>query len=209
VNLRPFVQFLRKGGVMIGAFAMAGLVLAGGYATAQTSQYESTAKLYVSTRSAVAVADLSKANSFDEAVVSSFAQIATSRIVLNPVISELGLHETAAHLGSRIRAEREPDTVVIDITTLDPSPVRAATLSNAVSAQVVKVAPGLTPSGSNRPRIVVVDRATPPLSPTYRSLASTLALGLLAGVAVGLIAAGLRGGSSGGGSRRASAPQMA
>jgi capsular polysaccharide biosynthesis protein len=78
----------------------------------------------------------------------SWATLATTPIVLTPVISELQLDMSAAALAKRIQVTSPADTVLLEIGVTDPSARRAARIANAVQDRLVALAPSLTPSTS-------------------------------------------------------------
>jgi capsular polysaccharide biosynthesis protein len=117
-----------------------------GYAAA-TQQPHATARLDVSRASAADVHDLSSGSTFMKEVARSYADLASTPFVLQPVIEELGLHETAEELAEDVSTRIPDDTVVIEVTVTDDSGERAATIANAIAQRLVDVVPGLTPQG--------------------------------------------------------------
>lgn len=201
MNFRPLAAFVRKSWLRIGVLAIAGFGVAGGYVAAQTPQYQSTAQVYVSLQEGAArVGNLADGNSLNQQVAKSYADLATTRVVLNPVIKDLGLRETAAHLAGRIRAEVPSDSVLIAISARDPSSQRAADIANAVAQQLPQAVTALTPSSprGDKVKLTQIQAAVPSTSPTGNAL-GTLVVGLLLGAAVGFVLVAARGGSGGNG----------
>jgi capsular polysaccharide biosynthesis protein len=210
VNLRPLIRFLRTSWLLIAVFAIVGIAMAGGYLATQTPRYEATAKLYVSVESMALAHDLSQGSSFTGQVTESYAKVATAPMVLDPVISALRLKETASSLRERVLVTVPPDQAVLLVRATDPSPVGAARIANAISRQLVKTGRTLTPSGPSGPevRLTQVQLATPPPSPSVSAAPVVLALGLLMGAALGVLAASGRDRFGGGGGMRALTPRL-
>jgi len=211
VNLRPPSRFLRNGWVLVGVFAIAGVALAGGYLAAQAPQYESTAKMFVLVPpSPTRLFYPSGHPPIDHDVVAGYAGVARTTIVLNPVIADLGLNENASSLASRIAVETESDSAIMDIRTTDPSPLRAAMISNAVTQQLANVVNRLSPTGqdlsapsptgpaSTGVKLTRVRSAAPASAPTTRNALATLVVGLIAGTALGMLVAAFRDSFGGG-----------
>jgi polysaccharide biosynthesis transport protein len=211
VNFRSLFRFLRTSRLVIGVLALAGVGVAGGYVATQTPQYEATARAAIPTRQA----DLTEGATLVHQAAASYAEVATSPYVLNQVVRDMGLKETAEHLSGRVRAEARPGTTLIDITAADGSARAAAGIANDVTRRMTQAVGALTPATSSSESsltLMQVEAAVAPTSPTSPNVLSTLVLGLLAGTAVGLLAAALRGrsggGGDGGGVRRIPAPRL-
>lgn len=73
----------------------------------------------------------------------TLVEVATSAEVLDPVIAELGLDESASGLASSITVRLVPGTFVIQVTAMADVAEDAENLSRAVSSSLVSAAPGL------------------------------------------------------------------
>ncbi len=146
MDLSSATRRLRRHRLLIGAVVAEALGLGGaaGYAAA-TQQPHATAQLYVSTTSAIGVHDLSSGSRFMEEVAKSYAALASSAFVLEPVIKDLGLHETAKELAKDVSTRIPDDTVLIELTVTDESRARAARIANAIAQRLVAVASELSP----------------------------------------------------------------
>ena len=204
VNLRRSVRPLDKRWLLIGALALAGVGVAGGYLATQAPEYRSTARTFVAVESRSLLYWSKGGPALKGALISSYAEVATSPRVLDPVITDLGLDESAAHLADRVQAEGLSDTALIEITATDPSPLMAASIANDVSRRLDRAVASLAPTGSTPVKLTQVAAATPPTSPTYRNALATLVLGLLAGTGVGTLIVAVRDRLGGGGGVRSS-----
>jgi polysaccharide biosynthesis transport protein len=122
----------------------------------------------------------------------TYAGVAADPIVLGPVIRRLHLHTTAARLGTAVHAEADPGSPTVRIAAVDPSPVRAAAIANAVQDQLAASVRSITPRGGEEPpvRVSVIERARPPAAPSAPDLGLDVVLGALAGALAGGLALG-------------------
>jgi capsular exopolysaccharide synthesis family protein len=196
VDLRDFVRLLRRRWRAITAIAIAGLVAACGITLATTASYEASTQVFVSLRSASeASSSAYQDNLFSQQRVKSYVKIANSPSVTQPVVARLGLPMTARELAGRITADAPPNTVLIDIRVRDEQPGRARDMANAVATQFATVVAKLESPSPRAPSPVVVTVVRPaelPTSPVAPRPVVNIALGLLAGVAIGIGLAVLR-----------------
>ena len=106
------------------AFSIAAFVL--------TPKYKSTTKVYILSKSGnndtVTVSDTQLANYLTK----DFKEMVKSRSVLETVIQECNLPESAGTLASNISVSNTTDTRIVGISVKDPDPERAQYLANAV-----------------------------------------------------------------------------
>jgi capsular exopolysaccharide synthesis family protein len=127
--------------------------------------------------------------------VKSYTQVATSDQVLGPVVRDLRLPMTSEALAAEITASNPLDTVLIQISVTDSDPKKAALLANAVAEQFGQVVEELErpPGGGDSPvKVSVTQPAAAPTMPVSPRTKLNLALGLLAGLALGAGGALLR-----------------
>ena len=156
---------------------------------ATPAKYQATAKVFVS-----ASQSIPNSAQYVQIRVKSYPGVASSAAVLDPVISQLGLRETAAALSAHVSASVPVDTSEIDLVVADADPARAARIANAVATQTATAVERLEtpPSGNKLVSAVVTDPATAPTSPASPVATNILGLGLVAGLFLGLAAAVLR-----------------
>ena len=121
----------------------------------------------------------------------TYAELVTTRPVLEAVLVELGLEGSADDLVGRVAARADLDSPYISIDVRDGSPELAAAIANAFAAEIIALAP-TTSSGGGREKlslINVVEPAVVPSSPISPRVNLILILGLVAGVGVGLASA--------------------
>ncbi len=137
MDFKDLMRTARRRWKTIVALFLVALVAAGAYSFLVTPQYESTARVFISTD----VEDSSEAiaaSLVSSGRVSSYADLATSRAIMEKVIDELNLKESPEELADKIKAEVEPLTVIIDVTVHDPDPKVAQAIAKAHSEQLVK-----------------------------------------------------------------------
>lgn len=165
------------------------------YTVVQTPLYQASTRLFVSTTSGASVSDLYNGNRLSQERVLSYTQLLMGETLAQRTIDRLQLNMTAAGLKAEVTAKSKPDTVLIDVSVLDASPVRARDIANSLSDEFVVMARELeTPSPGFRPeaRVVVEQRATVPSSPVVPNKTRNLAIGILLGGMFGICLALLR-----------------
>ncbi|WP_448809167.1 polysaccharide biosynthesis tyrosine autokinase [Agromyces bauzanensis] len=125
--------------------------------------------------------------------VKSYLDVAKSRTVATSVAEELGLDDPPESLVARISVENPLDTAVIKVTAEAATPEAARDLAEAwvrgISDQVTELENANVPTGSETSSIVTfnsLDNAVLPTAPTSPNTRLAVALGLLAGFAVGV-----------------------
>lgn len=159
-----------------------------------TPQYESKARLFVST-SPSGTGDAYTGSLFSAQRVTSYADLVSGQELSRRVIDELGLDMEPTDLAEKISAIVVPETVVMEITVTDPSPELAQRLTAAVSEELTGFVAELeTPPGkSNAPiKATVVDTASLPTVPVSPQPLRNLGLATILGLLIGLGAAVLR-----------------
>ena len=197
MDLHDYVRILRRNLVLIISLAMIGI--AGGALVALTTpaSYTSSTQLYVAVGSnAGTTSEMTQGTNFARQAVTTYVSVIPSSIVLDPVIEQLDLAESAEELARRVSASAALNTVIIDVTVTDPSPGQAARIANAIGESFTTVVgQQLEAPAGDRPspvRIETLQPAQVPLSPSAPNMRLSLALGGLLGLAAGVGVAVLR-----------------
>lgn len=170
MDIHEYLGVLRRGIVLVVLGALIGV--AGGYAVLSTQQptYSSTSRELLTNRTP---GDLSISSSR----IASYVLVASSGLVLQPVIDELGLDTSVEQLASRVSVVTPPQTVIIEITATASTPEEAqqiATTISAVFGEVVadqlETTTGVTPSGAATPTPGATAAPAPTPSPTTTRL---------------------------------------
>lgn len=195
MELSDYLRILRKNWPVMVVMIAVGLGGAAGFTLTRTPIYESSSTIFVSTQAGNTAAELQQGSSFTQARINTYVGLVTTPIVLNPVISNLGLATSPELLGKNIRSSAALNSTLINITVSDADPTRAASLANAVAASLSTVVPSLEPAGTNGAspvRLSLVSEAQRAAHPSSPNVALNLALGVLLGVALGVGVAVLR-----------------
>jgi len=195
VNLQDFAKLLRTRWITVCVTVLVAVLGAVAYTFATTPQYEASTRLFVSTSSGSSVSDLYQGNRFSQERVLSYTELLMGQTLAQRTIDKLNLDMSADQLKAKIKASAKPDTVLIDVSVLDPSPVRARDVANALSDEFVQLVSELEtpPKGGVAPdaRVVVEQRASIPASPVIpnppRNLLFGVAIGLLLGIGLAFL----------------------
>ena len=216
MDIHDYLGVLRRGWALI----VLGLVvgLAGGSFAQQLEvpSYSATARDLVTSQSSgvTDVNDTVQANGLAAGRVASFVLVASSGLVLQPVIDELGLDLTVDELASQISVVSPPNTVVIETTATAETPALAQSIANAISETFSRVVaeqlepepevvetplPVVDANGTPIPdpvvtvlRIVNIEEAELPTEPEQAVGPFFLVIGAIAGLGLGLVGASVR-----------------
>ncbi|GAB79027.1 Capsular polysaccharide biosynthesis protein [Austwickia chelonae] len=168
---------------LIGAAAMFGV------SKLSTPTYTASARVFVSVAASRGASDLSQGATFVQSQVASYADLATSPYVLDPVAKRLGIAGGAKGLSGRVTGSSSKETVLIDIKATDPEAQRSSTIADAIADELGTAVRQLAPRDADgRPmvQVVTVSRSGPPSAPqspkTSRNTLTGGASGLLIGV---------------------------
>lgn len=195
VNLQSLLKLLRTRWVTVCVVTLAALIGALTVTLLTTPMYQASTRLFVSTAAGGdSLTDKYQGTLFSQERVSSYSELLTGQTVAQRTADKLGLDMSGAELANEVTASTKPDTVLIDVSVTDASPVRARDIANTLSDEFVAMAKELeTPEDGSSPdaRVVVEQRAsvsTNPVTPkTTRNIALGLAVGLLLGVALAAV----------------------
>jgi capsular exopolysaccharide synthesis family protein len=194
VDLRDYVRTLRKRWALVALCTLLALGTAAATTLLATKTYTSSTQLFVSSRDQTgAISDAYQGGLFAQQRIKSYAQVADSPGVTDEVAKKLGIAPSA--LAGKVNAVVPLDTVLLNITATDKSPVKAQRIAAAVAEEVTSSIPALeTPSGSSSApvKLTVIKSASLPSVPSSPRPKVNLALGLLIGLALGVGAAVLR-----------------
>lgn len=189
MTVQDYARILRERWVLIVAAALVGL-LAGGLAwTLRPVEYTARLTLYVSAQAADTTTSAYQGSLLSQQRVVSYVTLVGSTRVSREVVRRLGLAESPEAVAGRVSASSATDSVLIDVAVVGAAPAEASAVANAVGAVFVDLVAELeepsTPGGVAPVVVRVVQRATAPAAPSSPDLPVPLALGLLAGLALG------------------------
>ncbi|MET4705309.1 polysaccharide biosynthesis tyrosine autokinase [Frigoribacterium sp. UYMn621] len=187
---RQFWNLVRSRWIVLIAFALVGLIGGSVYVLATPREYTAESELFVSAAGIDNTSDLAQGGAFSQQQARNYSAIATKELVLDPVISSLGLESTVAELARNVSVTVPLNTSIISIVVTDSSPGRAAGIANAIASSLVDEVVKLVPKksdGTTPIRLEPVQNATVPAAPSAPNTRVALLLGLLAGLLVGLV----------------------
>lgn len=186
MSVRGPVRALRRRWPSLLLLAVLGV--GGGWLTAAGSPvlYQATASDFVSVHTGNSADDLVQGSTYTQNQVASFAELATTPAVLQPVITRLALPMTPEDLAGEVQAAVPVGTVFVRVTVTDASAVRSAHLANAIAASLAQVITRISPKDAQGGSTVVVTTVAPAVTPRQAS-SPDLALDLVAGGILGLI----------------------
>lgn len=194
MNIQDFVRLLRTRWLIICVTIVITVLAAAAITLLATPRYEASTRLFVSTTAGGSVDAVYTGNRFSQERVVSYTELLMGKTLAQRTVTKLGLDMSAGELQENVKATAKVDTVLINVTVLDESPVRARDIADALSDEFVAMARELeTPEDGTMPdaRVVVEERASVPTTPVYpkplRNLAIALAVGTLAGIGLAFL----------------------
>lgn len=189
LELSNYLRVLRVNWKTIVASFMLGLLIAAAASMVVKPTYTSRTQLFVAIQSSGSISDLQQGSSFSQARVESYVETASTPAVLQPAIDALGLNTTPAELKKAIKATSDLKTVIISISAVDTSPVQAAAIAQAVANSLIAVIDKIespAKGGDSPVKLSVVTPATAPTEPSAPDTRLYMALGAMAGLALGV-----------------------
>lgn len=189
MDIRDYLHVLRRNWILIAAAALTGLLLAGSASVLTKPTYTAETQLFVAIQSSGSVQELQQGNTFSQARVQSYVKTVDSPAVLQPAIEALGLERTPEQLAEEVTATTEPNTVLINISVVNTSPVQAAAIGEEVAASLIKAVDTLEKpknGGTSPVSLSVIKPAVAPTAPSAPNTKMNLLLGLLFGTAAGI-----------------------
>lgn len=219
MDIHEYLGVLRRGWALVVLGLLVGI--AGGFAASaiQPRTYVATSREILT--NSEATGDLTQslqASNLAEGRIASYVVVATSGLVLQPVIDELKLDMTVQELASHLTVVAPPSTLIVEITATASTPELAKSIANTVSSVFSDVvenqienatspavgatagsadgatdATGEPTAAPTAPvRIVNIEHASLPTAPALSNAALLLAVGGILGLALGLVGASLR-----------------
>lgn len=186
------VRALKKWWWAVVALTVAGAASGAAVSLLMTPQYSASSQIFVAfdAPEGAGSAELVQANNFAIQKVYSYVEVAKSPRVFDAVISELGLNTTADDLSQDISVTVPPNSAVMRITAVADNPQDAVVLATAVVSAFSETVLELeTPTTGGTPplRIESLAEAVPAESPSSPNVLVNIAIGTLAGFAIGAI----------------------
>lgn len=187
VELQNYLMILRErsGSALLTALVVLGAVV--GYTMLQTPIYQATNRVFVQTEAGTSVADLSSGVNFASQQITSYADLATTPLVLEPVTEQLGLATSPQSLAEQISTTVPPETLILEITAASEDSAQAAAIANATSESLqTQVAALESNGGGSTVELTVISPATEPTSQASPNVLRNLAVGFVLAVLAGV-----------------------
>ena len=195
MTLHDFFRALLKNWIVIVALVLVGGVGAYAYATTLPEKYRSSSSVMVTTGLGSTAQELVQGSTYIEKLVASYALLARSEIVLEPVINELDLDTTVAKLAGSVSATSTLNTVIIDISAVAGDPTSAQQLTASVTRNLAKAVADVSPhdgSGQSSVTLTTIESASMPNARFEPNTRVWGAVGAFLGLAAGVLFALLR-----------------
>lgn len=195
MDLRDYLRLIRRNWVLIAALTLAGLLVGAGVSVLTKPTYTADTQLFVAIQGSGSVQELQQGNTFSQARVQSYVKTVGSPVVLQPAIDSLGLDMTSEELARKVQASTDLNTVLINISVTDNSPVQAAAIAQAVGNSLIKAVESLEKpksGGSSPVGLSIIKPAVAPGSPSAPNTRLYLLLGTVLGLGLGIGASVLR-----------------
>lgn len=168
VRLHPYLELIRRYWAVVLAATLLGALVGYGLSQLATPSYSAKSTLYFSIGFGSSGSDLNQGASYAQSQMLSFAELARSERVLNPVIADLDLDLSAQQLASQVAATTPASTVVLNIAASSADPELAASIANSVAQSLTDAVADVAPRDADgRATVTVrtVQSADPPTSP--------------------------------------------
>lgn len=206
MELRDYIRILRQSWVLIVLLTLFGVAAGAVFSIMQTPLYSSSAKVFVSTSNGGSIGEMAQGNAYTQQRVTTYADLASTPIVLLPVIADLQLDTTSDELAREVVATTLADTSLIEITVTDENAALTAEVATAVSESLTNVVSAIETTGvstgaeaegdeaaaASPVRLTLVQHASVPQKPVSPNVMLNIVLGGLIGLALGVGAAVLR-----------------
>lgn len=184
-----YIALLRKRWPWLVASVAAGVVVFAVITFSMTPVYQARSQVFVSLRSSETTTELVQGGNYTAKRVQSYKELVSSPKVLDPVIDELGLDESASSLADSIQAESPKDTVLITILARAEVPTDAAKIADTTAQSLADLVAEIERperDGESPVELSVVREATIPEAPVLPNTRLNLLLGGLIGLVAGI-----------------------
>ncbi|MDQ0726880.1 polysaccharide biosynthesis tyrosine autokinase [Microbacterium sp. W4I20] len=185
MTLQDYFEALRRQWIVIVALTIIGAGAAFGYSRTLPPEYSSTAAVMVIPQRGDSTNELVQGSSYVQSLVQTYAVLASSPLVLTPVIDDLGLEETATQLAKRVSVVNTLNTVVIEISVTDNAKERAQETAAAITESLIAAVADVSPSDAEDNPAVRLETIAPARMPQAPIGPNTRLLTLI-GAAIGL-----------------------
>ena len=187
MSLKHYLEVIRRRWAVAVSVFVACLLAAVVVTMTATPQYEAQSQLFITTPidGANLSQQLFQGGTFSAERVKSYASLATTPRVLQPVINQFSLNTDSETFSKSVTATAPQDTVLIEISVTDPDPQLSAKLADAVAGQLSRTINDLESVPGSLMSPVRATLSNQAQVPSVRSSPKT-GVNILVGVLVGL-----------------------
>ena len=189
VDLLHYFAVLRRRWISATIVALTTLAVVAGATLAMPTKYTATTRLFFALEGSESVTDPAQGSSYAEQLMRSYADVATSPLVLDPVSERLNLDRSATDLAEDVTATVPRRTLILEISVTDQDAQLATAIANAVGAEVAEAAADVSPEradGTKAVEATILEAARVPTDPSSPNVPRNLALGAFLGILLGL-----------------------
>lgn len=189
MELRDYLDILRRRWVSGTIVALVVIAAACALTLTTTPKYTSTTRIFFAVQGTDSATELAQGSTFTEQQMSSYAQVATTPLVLDPVIKKLGLRTSADTLARSISAVAPSDTVILELSVTDPDAQQATQIANAVATELASVSSKLSSkrnNGADAVKATILAPAQVPTAPSSPNVTRNIGIGVVLGLVIGL-----------------------
>ena len=189
-RLHPYVAFAARYWAFIIAAGIIGALVGYGLSQLVTPAYNARSTLYFSIGYGASGSDLNQGASYAQGQMLSFAELAGTERVLQPVIDDLGLDQTTAELADQVTVTTPANTVVLDITASSTDPELAASIANGVAKSLTSAVLDVAPrddDGKVTVSVRTVESAAIPAVPASPNTRVNVVAAALIGIVLSLL----------------------
>jgi succinoglycan biosynthesis transport protein ExoP len=191
VDLAQYLAILRRRALVVLLCLIAGA--AGGWYAGHHPQkeYQATSRSFVNVPvgRGSSVQETLAGTEISGNIIDTYAEIATSRNVVQRMVTTLGLKESVGSVQRKLSSSVRKNTFLIDLTARDNDPRRAQLLADTAAIALRDTVAELEKGKADPVQAEVVDNAGLPGAPVSPKPKTDLALGLVLGLLAGLLAA--------------------
>ena len=196
MQLRDYLQMLRRGWPVMAIFVVAAVTAAVLYLAIAPKTYHATASVVLVTNAPQSIGDAQQGGQLAQSSAATIASVIDSPVVLTLVSSKLDTPIAAGDLANMVSTSSRANTAVIDILVAGSDAQQAADIANSTSASAAIVVDELGRNGdSTAPaplRLEQIAAATAALEPASPNQRGVLLIAVIIGLALGLGVAVLR-----------------
>jgi polysaccharide biosynthesis transport protein len=193
VTIQDYLRVFREQWLVVLIAVVLGIAGAVAAFFVRPPEYTAQLTMYVSSQGGDSASAAFQGAQLSQQRVTSYVELVSSRRVGEDVIRRLRLEETPEALARRITATSALESVLIDVRVVDDDPELSAELANTVGEVFIGLVDELErpvePGAPQAVAVRVVQPAAVPIEPSSTGLPLMLAVGLLAGLALGVGAA--------------------